>query len=218
MISNGYATNFSLFTNRVLNANPLTIENLRAMSGDITRAATGILPGLGVDVMIYGCTSGTVAIGEAKLQRLIQIAQPGVPVTNPVAAARAALQAFDALRISILTPYSKIVNAAVLKCFQDQGFDVLNIEGFGLEDDIEMAGLPSAAIFEAGMQICDQEAEALFISCTAIRSASVANELEQKLGIPVVTSNQALVWHCLQLIDNPAPVSGFGRLFDLSIK
>ena len=33
-----------LFTNRVLNANPLTIENLRAMAGDITRAATGILP------------------------------------------------------------------------------------------------------------------------------------------------------------------------------
>ena len=55
-----------LFTNRVMNANPLTIENLRAMSGDITRAARGLLPGLGVDVIIYGCTSGTVAIGEQR--------------------------------------------------------------------------------------------------------------------------------------------------------
>ena len=52
-----------MFTNRVLNANPVTLENLRAMGGDITRAARGILPGLGVDVMIYGCTSGTAAIG-----------------------------------------------------------------------------------------------------------------------------------------------------------
>ncbi|MCP3687025.1 MAG: hypothetical protein GY784_01305 [Gammaproteobacteria bacterium] len=33
-----------VFTNRVLNANPVTMENLRNMSGDISRAAGGILP------------------------------------------------------------------------------------------------------------------------------------------------------------------------------
>jgi len=206
-----------LFTNRVLNANPLTIENLRAMSGDITRAAGGILPGLGVDVMIYGCTSGTAAIGEAELQRLIQIAQPDVPVTNPIAAASAALGAFAAKKISILTPYSEVVNAAVTGGFEDRGYEILNIEGFGLDDDIEMTGLPLAAISEAALQVCDPDADALFISCTAIRAAAIAGSVEKKLMKPVITSNQALVWHCLQLIENTSQVNGYGRLFGLAL-
>jgi len=206
-----------LFTNRILNTNPLTIENLRAMSDDITRAATGILPGLGVDVMIYGCTSGTAAIGEAELQRLIQIAQPGVLVTNPIAAASAALRAFEAKKISVLTPYSEDVNAAVANSFEDQGFQILNIEGFGLVDDIEMTGLPLAAISEAALQVCDPNADVLFISCTAIRSAAIVDVVEKKLAKPVVTSNQALVWHCLQLINNTRRVKGFGSLFNLTL-
>lgn len=203
-----------LFTNRVMNANPVTIENLRGMSGDITRAASGLLPGYGVDVVIYGCTSGTAAIGGDELQRLIQIAQPGVPCTNPILAASEALRAFNARKISILTPYTEDVNAAVKDSFGAEGFDILNIDGFGLEDDIEMTGLPLSAIAEAAMQICDPDAEALFISCTAIRSALVVAELEQKLGKPVVTSNQALVWHCLKLMNNSSKVKGFGQLFD----
>ncbi len=203
-----------LFTNRVMNANPVTIENLRGMSGDITRAASGLLPGCGVDVVIYGCTSGTAAIGGDELQRLIQIAQPGVPCTNPILAASEALRACNARKISILTPYTDDVNVAVEDSFGAEGFDILNIDGFGLEDDIEMTGLPLSAIAEAAMQICDPDAEALFISCTAIRSALVVAELEQKLGKPVVTSNQALVWHCLKLMNNSSKVNGFGQLFD----
>lgn len=207
-----------VFTNRVLNANPLTIENLRAMTDDIPRAASGILPGLGVDVMIYGCTSGTAAIGQEELQRRIQGVQPNTPVTNPIAAATAALSAFDARKISILTPYINSVNDAVCKSFEQEGFEVLNIDGFGMEDDIEMTGLPLRAISEAALQVCDPEADALFISCTAIRSASVVDSIEQKLGKPVVTSNQALAWHCLRLISNRSPVTGYGGLFELPLK
>lgn len=55
-----------LFTNRILNANPVTLENLLTMRGDIARAAAVILANLGVDVMIYGCTSGVAAIGKRR--------------------------------------------------------------------------------------------------------------------------------------------------------
>lgn len=202
-----------LFTNRVLNANPLTIESLRATTGDITRAAAGILPGRGVDVMIYGCTSGTAAIGEDELRRRIHDAHPSIPCTNPIAAATAALHALDAQRLSILTPYTDAVNAPVAEDFRQRGFDILNIEGFGLTDDTEMTEIPLAAILEAAPQALEPGADALFISCTALRAAAVIDELERRLDIPVVTSNQALAWHVLRLLDNTAAVSGFGRLF-----
>ena len=204
-----------LFTNRVSNANPLTLENLRAMSGDIPRAAAGILPAKGVDVMIYGCTSGTAAIGEAEIEAKVHEAQPGIPCTNPIAAVRAALRAFGAKRISVLTPYTDSVNNELAERFREQGFDIINIDGFGMEDDIEMTGIPPAVIAEGALHICHPDADALFISCTAIRAAGVVEELEGKLQKPVVTSNQALVWHCLQFLRNPTPVTGYGSLFKL---
>jgi len=203
-----------MFTNRVLNANPITIENLRAMSGDITRAAEGILPELGVDVMIYGCTSGTAAIGAKEVQRLIQISQPGVPCTNPIDAATAALNALQVEKISILTPYIDSVNQAISDSFEGQEFNILNIEGLGIESDIDMTRVPLAALTEAALQVCDPKAEALFISCTAVRSSLIIDTLEQKLGKPVVTSNQALMWHSLRLIRNDSHVPGFGQLFN----
>lgn len=202
-----------LFTNRVLNANPLTLENLRAMTGDVTRAAAGILPARGVHVMIYGCTSGTAAIGEAELDARIQAAQPGVPSTNPIAAAKAALDAFAAGRISVLTPYTDAVNDELAARFREQGFEVLNIDGFGMDDDIEMTEIPPAAIHAAALQVCRPDADALFISCTAMRAAGVVEAVERDLGKPVVTSNQALAWHALELLDNRAPVAGYGSLF-----
>ena len=64
-----YPDGVEVFTNRVLNANPVTPQNLRNMAGDISRAAGGILPGFSLDAMIYGCTSGTVANGAEKIGR-----------------------------------------------------------------------------------------------------------------------------------------------------
>ena len=168
--------------------------------------------------MVYGCTSGAAAIGGDEIDRLIQLAQPGIPCTNPLRAASEALRAFEATAISVLTPYTKDVNDSVADGFQAEGVEILNIEGFGLKDDIEMTGLPLAAISEAAMQVCDPRADALFISCTAICAALVAGELEEKLGKPVITSNQALAWHCLRLMNNNDDVNGFGRLFTLPLR
>lgn len=210
MLPNG----LEVFTNRIMNANPTTIENLRAMAGDITRAAAGILPELGVDAMIYGCTSGSIAIGTEKLDELIHAALPGIPTTNPVVAAQKAFAAFDASRISVMTPYIKDVNTEMAKYFLGQGYDLLNIAGFGFENDIEMTSISPETLYQGALQICDPNADLLFISCTALRSSLAIERIERALGKPVVTSNQALTWHVMQMLGHHMPVTGFGRLFD----
>ncbi len=202
-----------VFTNRVTNQNPMTLENLRAMAGDIERAAGGILPGLGVDLMIYGCTSGTAAIGYDRIVERIHQQCPGIPVITPATAAAAALQALGAKKISVLTPYIDEINQALGELLRKQGLDVINVCGFGSEDDIEVTMFPLADIVSAAKQACSDEAEALFISCTALRASLVIDTLEMELGIPVVTSNQALVWQALTLLNCTQPVEGFGSLF-----
>jgi maleate isomerase len=150
-----YPDGIEVFTNRILNANPVTLQNLRNMAGDISRAAGGILPGLGVDAMIYGCTSGTVANGANKIEQLVHESCPGIPVTNPVSAALAAFAHFGAKRISILTPYTEDVNLEMVAYFRNHGIEVINIAGFGYDSDIDMTGIPPQEIAQAAVEICD---------------------------------------------------------------
>ena len=57
------------------------------------------------------------------------------------------------------------------------------------------------------------EADALFVSCTALPALSIIDRLEKKLGIVVLSSNQALIWDTLERIGKNQSVEGFGRLF-----
>ncbi|WP_261842889.1 maleate cis-trans isomerase family protein [Aliamphritea ceti] len=213
-----YPQDVGFFTTRVRNVNPLTIENLRTMAPGISAAADQILPGTELDAIIYACTSGTVAIGVDKITQLIHETRPGVPVTNPVTAALAAFECFSAKRISILTPYTEAVNAEVAAFFSDQGCDVLNIAGFGFEDDTAMTYITPQDIADAAIENCDPDADLMFISCTALRASLVLETVEQALGIPVVSSNQALAWHSLKLAGYDAGVPGFGRLLGEHLK
>lgn len=207
-----YPDDVQFFTSRVRNVNPLTIENLRSMAPGISATANTILPGTDLDAIIYACTSGTVAIGVERITELVHQARPGVPVTNPVTAALSAFQRFEAKRISILTPYTETVNREVAEFFSARGYEVLSIAGFGFEDDTAMTYITPQDIADAAVASCDPEADLMFISCTALRASLVLDDIEQRLNIPVVSSNQALAWHSLQLVNYPSPVLGFGAL------
>ena len=203
-----------LFTTRIANANPVTVENLRAMAADLPRAAKTLLPGYGVDVAIYGCTSGTAVVGSDKISALINEGMPGVRVTNPLLASELALRAVGAQKIAIVTPYLTDVTKSVADGFIARGFEPTRVMGFGLDNDFDMTALPPKAILEAALAADTSDTDAVFISCTAIRSAEIIAKAEQKLGKPVITSNQALIWHALSLLQYDKPVTGFGTLFD----
>jgi len=201
-----------MFTTRIMNANPMTLENLSAMAEGIPGAAASLLPGLGVDVMIYGCTSGTVAIGAERVATLVHETCPGVAVTNPLSAAAAACRALGAKRISVLTPYIAEINAEMAGRFAKLGFEVLNVAGFAFASDIEATGIAPADLTRAAIDTCHADADLIFVACTALRASLAVADIEKALGRSCVTSNQAMVWHALELLGNPAPVAGFGRL------
>lgn len=58
------------------------------------------------------------------------------------------------------------------------------------------------------------EAQAIVLSCTDMRSVECAAKLEAELGKPVITSNQAMLFQALQLLDIADPVRGFGQLLE----
>lgn len=200
---------------RIAYANPTTPENLCKMAPRLTDVAALILPDERLDVVVFSCTSGSVAIGDAAIASAIGAAKPGTPVVTPVSAARDALHAIGARRISILTPYTLETSRPMAAHFEGLGFGVLNLDCLGLEDDRRMARIAKTSIIEAARSAVHDDADALFISCTALRAAEVAAEIEEAIGRPVVTSNQACVWRALRYCGIDDAIEGYGRLLTL---
>jgi len=206
-----------LYCNRVRHANPMSLEALRLVAADLPRAARDLLPGLDLDVLIYGCTAGTIAMGEAETLALLGGSRASGHQTTPVTASLAALAHLGARRVSILTPYSAPVNQALGEYYVRRGLDVINVSGLNMDDDYAMTALSPECIVAAGLKAMAPQADALFISCTALRSSLAVERLEAALERPVVTSNQAIVWHALHLVDHRAR-SGPGRLSHMPLE
>lgn len=200
-------------TARVLNENPVTMENLRAHRGLIAEAAAQLVPGVPLDVVCYDCTSGTIASGYDGIAAEVHKVLPGIPVVTPVTAAIAALELFGAKRISVLTPYPEEVNTATGLYLAEHGLEVLNVASFEIQSDVDMARLTPDSIRRAAVEVCAEDADALFISCTALRAAEVIDAIEAEIGKPVVSSVQAEFWQSLRLAGFEGSIEGYGKLF-----
>ncbi len=201
-----------LYTTRVRFDGNCGVANLRSMESELAGAAALLLPGTPLHAIAFGCTSGTVAIGYDRVRATIQEQRPGVAVATPITGARKAFAALGVGRIAMLTPYPDDVNRLVAGYMGEAGIDVVAFATFGLQTDLEMTSVPPEAIERAVSQLDTGGAEAVFICCTALRSVSTIGALEERLGIPVVTSNQAMLWDMMGQAGYPEPVRGFGRL------
>ncbi|HEV7249698.1 MAG TPA: ectoine utilization protein EutA [Shinella sp.] len=205
-----------VYATRIPYANPVTPENLRAMQPSLTAGAALILPGEPLDVVMYSCTSASVVIGDAAVKAAVKAAKPTAAVVTPTAAAVSALKAFGAKRISVLTPYTIETSKPMADYFIALGFDIARFTCLGLTDDREMARISPAEIVAFAKEATAPDCDALFISCTAVRAAGVAAEIEAAIGKPVVTSNLATAWACLRLCGDDAAWPELGRLMTLA--
>lgn len=193
--------------------NVVSVETLQAMTQGIGDAAATIVPEIDLDVIAYGCTSGSVVIGEDNVFAQLRRGAPNAKPTSLITAVMNALNALDATRIAVATPYLHEVNVIERNYMQERGFNILNIEGLGIEKDEDMVRVAPSYIAEFAASVDRPDTEALFISCGALRSVEVIDQLEQQLQKPVVTSNQALVWDCLRQAGINDRFDGYGTLF-----
>lgn len=223
VLSNDYATepdfmnmrpssDVAIFTTRVANTPDCTPDDLRQMAPKITDCAALLVPDGRLGAVAYSCTSGTAVIGYDGVRDRINSVRPGVPCITPITASLAALQTFNATRIAVLTPYVDEVNAVIDSHLTHAGKRIVAFSSFGIQDNEEMAALTPEAIYQAALLADRPEAEALFISCTAIRAVDVVERIEQALGKPVVTANQAMFWQALRTAGCDLRSPGFGRL------
>ena len=202
-----------LFVNRITNYNPVTADNLKKMVNQITSVTENILPGEKIDCIVYGCTSGTIVSGYDNIKKRINIAKPDASVTAPSTAALNALKKKNIRKISIVTPYIKNVNDDVVNFFKNNNFEITSNTYFDIESDVDIGKVDQDQLFEILSNLDHKNAEALFVSCTSLPVLNIIEKLEKKLGIIVLSSNQALIWETLENINRNNSIKGYGSLF-----
>ena len=201
-----------LYVSRVAFPAEVALDTLAGMRAGLRDAAALLLPGERLDVIAYGCTSGSIVIGEDTVFARLREARPGVQCTTPPTAAMAAFAAIGMRRIAVLTPYVDTINARVRSYLEGRGLDIVSFGSFYRRTDPEIASIVPESIAEAAVALDRPDIDGLFISCTALRTLPVIEALEEKLGKPVVTSNQAMAWHALRLAGARRRLEGLGRL------
>ena len=197
---------------RVQNPDVITNETLAAIAPELTRASATLLPDGTLDVVSYGCTSGSLVLGQERVEELLTAGNPNAKPSSIIAAVLRALNAIGAKKIVVATPYLDEINTAERDYMAERGFDILDIQGLNLERDSDMVRVAPAFLRDMAAGIDRPDADAIFISCGALRSVDIIEELEALTGKPVITSNQALAWDALRLAGIQDKIPGFGRL------
>jgi len=70
-----------------------------------------------------------------------------------------------------------------------------------LTDNLEIGKLEPYVVYRLAKAMFAGDADAIFISCTNLRTFEIIEKLERDLGVPVITSNQATLWMALRQID-----------------
>lgn len=193
--------------------NQVTVANLAAMVDGLAGAASILVPDGELDVICYACTSGSVVMGEDRVRAELNRGQPDAIATTLVSGVFAALDAIGAKRVVVATPYLDEVNRIEADYMRDLGYDVLDIVGLNITDDADMVRVAPDFIRDFAVSLDRPDADAIFVSCGALRTVDVIEEIEAATGKPCIASNQAMLWHCLRLAGVADRLEGLGRLF-----
>ncbi|MBP7670127.1 MAG: aspartate/glutamate racemase family protein [Ferrovibrio sp.] len=208
------------YVTRILHhAGNVNLETLRRMEGGLSDAAALLLPGLRLEVMAFGCTSGSLSIGIPRVHALLRQTRPDIHCTTPMEAGCLALRRLGAHRLAFLSPYQDDVNRAMRGYLIEQGFAVPAMASWNIANGGMVNRVTPDTAVQAVRNLCRAapDTDAVFVSCTALRLVPHIEALEQEIGKPIVTSNQALAWHCLRLGGVEEAVPGFGRLLRLGL-
>lgn len=206
----------SLLHSRIPCDDEVTAENLQRMEGHFAASLALFPTGHQFDVIGYGCTSASLLIGEDRVRDLIT-AHIDVPhVTTPITAAKRALTHLGAKRIGYLAPYISEISQKMCADFDAAGFPVSAAATFGEGQDSVVGRISPASISAALDRLANSAngmLDAIFVSCTSLKCASIIESTEQTLGIPVISSNSALAWDMARLANVSVAGPGKGRLF-----
>jgi maleate isomerase len=187
-------------------------EELLAMTREVEGAAE-LLAAAKMNLLAFHCTAASTLDADLGADVVARIERStGIKATATSEALLAALAALGAKRIVMVSPYKQHINDSEVAFFAQHGIEVLEEVGLALPDAETMSAVTPDEWYERTLALKRPDADAYFLSCTNIRAVPAIERLELALKAPVISSNQAMIWHCLRKAGLEDVVYGYGRL------
>ena len=204
--------NTHLYVSRVPSALDVSSETLQQMAAHLTGAASLFPAPVTFDAIGYGCTSGTAQIGAGQIASLVQAGAKTRIVTEPVSALIAACAALSVKRLALLSPYVAEVSGVLRRVLDHEGIPTPIFGSFNEAEEAKVVRIDAESIVSAARDLVTKgDVDAVFLSCTNLRTFGLIEELEADIGMPVLSSNQVLGWHMGQCAG--VRMTGPGKLF-----
>jgi maleate isomerase len=205
----------STIKERPLNTEQAFMEHMQAMREGTWIAIDQIMTA-GLDHLIMGIALETFWGGvntAAKLQE--ELAQrAGVGVSMGSTAATAALKAFGAKKIAVMTPHQQRGDDMVALYLKEAGLEVVRLKGLKCVSPRAIAQVSVDEIRAALKEIDGPDVDALVQLGTALPAVGVAAEAERWFGKPVLAVNAVTYWDALRRSGIEDRVYGFGRVLE----
>ncbi len=136
-----------------------------------------------------------------------------VPFTTALGAGELALRTYGASRILLLTPFDSAMNALVVRHLVSAGFDV-QLADLGFSSEQEAVDLDSQVVFDMarGAMSAASNVQAVYFQGAVLNPLPVIDAMEAEFGLPIVSSNPAMLWAVVSKLDRRFSIPDKGRL------
>jgi maleate isomerase len=163
------------------------------------------------DVVVFGCTSaGALRGNDYDTELCARISDlTGAPTVSTIGAVRAAIAESGAASVGVITPYVDELNEKIKASIEADGTRVAAIAGLGITENFAIAEVGHddiVAFAERTLgQLAAQASIGLVIaSCTNFGAMAARPAIAERLKLPVITSNQAVLEAAVAGLTGPA--------------
>jgi maleate isomerase len=180
----------------------------------ILRAAE-LLAHAKVDVLTWnGTSSGWLGFDADERLCAALVRATGIPACTSVLALNELFQRTGVKRFALVTPYRDDVQRAIVGNYASAGFDCIAERHLGLQDNFSFSTVTADRLREMVREVAHVRPDAISIFCTNLQGASLVDELERELGIPIYDTVATAVWKSLKIAGiETQQVQGWGKLF-----
>jgi arylmalonate decarboxylase len=205
------------FIARGVGVKALTPEGYDGAWNSIVPAAVELARQGATAILVHGASLTFYRGHEAHEKLLADVrAATGLPAITMSAAMVDGLRHLGVKKIGVCTAYSNEINVRLRDFLAASGFNVLALEGF----DLREFGAASKKSDEDIVELADKvraeapQAESLLISCGGLRTLEAGRRVEEKHGVPVVSSTESAYWAAVRMVGESGRYPGYGRLLE----
>ena len=172
----------------------------------------------GADAIVLMGTSLSFYKGEEFNQRITESVREaaGLPAVTMSTAVIEGLKEVGGRHVVAATAYNDEVNGRLRAFLAEHGFDVRHVEGLGLEaiGSPSLVNLEYLIDFSADVYADAPDSDAILVSCGGFRTLELLAPLEQRCGVPAVSSTPHALMAGARLLGLTGAVAGYGTLLN----